>query len=216
VVCSCCGFESAADRQFNAAKAQKQLEDYRAGRLVKTTRLLRDAVVQAGLNHGSLLDIGGGVGALAFELLERGISTAIVVEAAAAYVAAATEEAAQRATRAEIVQGDFVEVSETLPSVDLVSLDRVVCCYPLYEPLLNQALGHAARGFALSYPQDRWYVRAAMWFENAKRARKSGFRTFVHPAARMQEIIREAGFALARRRFTFMWTIDVYLRAGLP
>jgi magnesium-protoporphyrin O-methyltransferase len=212
VVCSCCGFESAADRQFTAAKAQKQLDDYRQGRLVKTTRLLRDAVLQAGLNHGSLLDIGGGVGALAFELLESGMSSAIVVEASAAYVATATEEAARRGKRADIVQGDFVQVSETLPSVDLVSLDRVVCCYPLYEPLLDQALGHAEHGFALSYPRDRGYVRVAMWFENAKRARKSGFRTFVHPASRMQEIICEAGFVLARRRFTFMWTIDVYLR----
>jgi len=212
VVCSCSGFESAADRQFTAAKARKQLEDYRQGHLVRTTRLLRDAVVQAGLDQGSLLDIGGGVGALAFELLERGISTAVIVEASTAYAAAASEEGARRATRAEIVHGDFVQVSETLPSVDLVSLDRVVCCYPLYEPLLNQALGHAARGFALSYPHDRWYVRAAMWFENARRARKSGFRTFVHSAARMQEIICAAGFVLARRRSTFMWTIDVYLR----
>ena len=159
-----------------------------------------------------MLDIGGGVGALAFELLDRGMSTAIVVEASAAYVAAATEEATRRAKPVDIVLGDFVQVSETLPSVDLVSLDRVVCCYPRYEPLLDQALGHAARGFALSYPHDRWYVRAAMWFENAKRARKSGFSTFVHPVAHMQEIIREAGFVLARRRFTFMWTIDVYLR----
>jgi magnesium-protoporphyrin O-methyltransferase len=212
MVCSCCGFESAADRQFTVAKARKQLDDYRKGRLVKTTRLLRDTVLQAGLNQGSMLDIGGGVGALAFELLDRGMSTAIVVEASAAYVAAATEEAVRRSQRVDIVQGDFVQLSHTLPSVDLVSLDRVVCCYPGYEPLLEQALRHAARGFALSYPHDRWYVRIAMWFENAKRARKSGFRTFVHPVARMQSIIREAGFVPARRRFTFMWTIDVYLR----
>jgi magnesium-protoporphyrin O-methyltransferase len=212
VVCSCCGFESAADRQFTAVKAAKELEAYRKGRLGPTTRLLRDAVVDAGLNHGSLLDIGGGVGALAFELLDRGMSSAIVADAAAAYVAAATEEATRRGTRARIVQGDFLQMSDTLPSVDLVSLDRVVCCYPLYEPLLQQALEHAGSGFALSYPRDRWYVRAGMWFENAKRARKSGFRTFVHPAARMQEIVRQAGFVLARRRFTFVWTIDVYLR----
>jgi tRNA1(Val) A37 N6-methylase TrmN6 len=215
VVCSCCGFERAADRQFTETKAAKELEKYRNGRLGPTTRLLRDAVVRAGLNHGSLLDIGGGVGALAFELLDRGMTSAIVVDAAAAYVAAATEEATRCKNRARIVQGDFVQVSDTLPLVDLVSLDRVVCCYPLYEPLLQQALGHAEHGIALSYPRDRWYVRAGMWFENAKRARKSGFRTFVHPAARMQEIIRRAGFTLASRRFTLAWTIEVYRRHTL-
>jgi tRNA1(Val) A37 N6-methylase TrmN6 len=215
VVCSCCGFECGADRHFTAVKAAKELEAYRKGRLGPTTRLLRDAVVCAGLNHGSLLDIGGGVGALAFELLEQGMSSAIVVEAAAAYVAAATEEATRSGTRARIVQGDFLQMSDRLPSVDLVSLDRVVCCYPLYEPLLQQALGHAEHGIALSYPRDRWYVRAGTWFENAKRARKSGFRTFVHPAVRMQEIIRQAGFTLASRRFTIAWTIDVYLRHAI-
>jgi tRNA1(Val) A37 N6-methylase TrmN6 len=212
VVCSCCGFEGEADRHFTAAKALKELQAYRKGRLGPTTRMLRDAVVDAGLNHGSLLDIGGGVGALAFELLERGMSSAIVAEAAAAYVAAATEEATRQGKRAQIVQGDFLQVSHTLPSVDLVSLDRVVCCYPLYEPLLREAMGHAEHGFALSYPRDRWYVRVGMWFENAKRARTSGFRTFVHPAARLHEIIRQAGFTLASRRFTLAWSIDVYRR----
>ena len=215
MVCSCCGFEGAADRHFNAAKALKELHAYRKGRLEPTTRLLRDAVIEAGLNHGSLLDIGGGVGALAFELLERGMSSAVVAEASAAYVTAATEEAGRRGTRAQIVQGDFLQLCDTLPSVDLVSLDRVVCCYPLYEPLLQEALGHAEHGIALSYPRDRWYVRAGMWFENAKRARKSGFLTFVHPAVRMQEIIRQAGFMLVSRRFTLAWSIDVYLRQAV-
>jgi magnesium-protoporphyrin O-methyltransferase len=144
------------------------------------------------------------------------MSSAVVAEASAAYVTAATEEASRRGKRAQIVQGDFLQLCDTLPSFDLVSLDRVVCCYPLYEPLLQQALGHAEHGIALSYPRDRWYVRAAMWFENAKRARKSGFRTFVHPGARMQEIIRRAGFTLSSSRFTLAWSIDVYLRQAVP
>jgi len=51
-----------------------------------------------------------------------------------------------------------------------------------------------------------------MWFDNAKRARKSGFRTFVHPPREMQRIIERAGFSLARRRQTAFWAVDVFLK----
>jgi len=215
MVCSCCDFESSADRQFTSQKAAKELQSYRQGRLRPTTRLLRDSVVDAGLNQGSLLDIGGGVGALAFELLSRGMSSALVMDASAAYVAAASEEAQRQGGRAQVLRGDFVQTSQAVPPADLVSLDRVVCCYPQYEPLLDQALSHAQHGVALSYPRDRWYVRAAVWFDNVKRARKSGFRMFVHPPRRIQAAIERAGFVLVRRRFTLMWTMDVYVRVGV-
>ena len=119
------------------------------------------------------------------------------------------------ADRAEVVHGDFLRVAVRLPSVDLVTLDRVVCCYPSYEPLLEHALRHAEHAIALSYPRNRWYVRAGVWLDNAKRARGSGFRMFVHPPARIQEIIKRSGFTLVRRRFTIMWTIDVYARRPL-
>ena len=213
MVCSCCDFESSADRQFTAQKAAKELQAYRKGRLGATTRVLRDSVVDAGLNEGALLDIGGGVGALAFELLSRGMSSALIVDASSAYAAAASDEAQRRGGRARILQGDFLRTSETLQPAALVSLDRVVCCYPEYESLLRKALKHAQRGVAVSYPRDRWYVRAAVWFDNVKRARTSGFRMFVHPPTGIQNTIERAGFVRVRRRFTLMWAMDVYLRA---
>jgi tRNA1(Val) A37 N6-methylase TrmN6 len=214
VVCSCCNFPEAADRQFTAEKAAKELQAYRKGRFGSTTRLLRDSIVELGLNHGSLLDIGGGVGALTFELLNRGVVKALVVDASGAYVAAAREEVARtgRMDSATIVQGDLLELAGKLPVADLVTLDRVVCCYPGYETMLHEAARHAMRALALSYPRDRWFVRSGMWLENARRARKSGFRTFVHPPAQMHQVIERAGFKLARRCTTLVWTVDVFVR----
>ena len=197
-------------------KAAKELQVYRQGRLGPTTRLLRDGIADLGLSQGSLLDIGGGVGALAFELFDRGITEAVIADASLAYVTAAREEAIRRG-RAEsttIVHGDLLELADKLPTATLVTLDRVVCCYPSYEPLLAEAARHADRGLALSYPRDRWFVRAAMWLENARRARQSGFRTFVHPPRQLRQVIERAGFELARRRTTAMWAIDVFVRRG--
>lgn len=213
---SCCDFRDAAGRQFTAEKAANELQAYRQGRVGPTTRLIRDGVAALELNQGSLLDIGGGVGALAFELLGRGMTKAVVADASAAYVAAAREEVGRRGRTESttVVHGDLLDLAERLPAADLVTLDRVVCCYPEYEPLLEEAARHALRGLALSYPRDRWFVRTGMWLENARRARTSGFRTFVHPPASIREVIEGSGFRLSWRRMTVMWSIDVFQRTA--
>jgi magnesium-protoporphyrin O-methyltransferase len=217
VTSSCCDFTVAAQRRFTGATAAKQLRRYRRGRLHPTTRLLRDGVVAAGLNSGVLLDIGSGVGGLTFELLDRGFSSAVMVEASSAFLAAGEDEAARLGRTASIrfVLGDFLRVSSELPQAAVVTLDRVVCCYPLYAELLERALRHAACGFAYSYPTERWYVRALVRLENARRVRKHRFRMFVHPVGQMDEIIERAGFCLVRRWRTMRWTADVYSRVGL-
>lgn len=211
---SCCDFRNAADLQFTSGKASKELRAYRKGHVAPTTRLLRDGVVALGLNNGSLLDIGGGVGSLTFELLARGVEAAVIADASIAYVRAAREEAIQRhrSGSVRVVYGDVLELAKDLPIANLVTLDRVVCCYPSYQSILEEAARHAERAIALSYPRDRWFVRAAMWVENARRARKTGFRTFVHSPPSIQEFIEQSGFQLALRRSTTMWTADIFLR----
>ena len=211
---SCCAFEETVDEQFTSKKAGQELERYRRKGAGPTTRLLIEGLSQAGMVEGTLLDIGAGVGGLTFELLDRGMRRAVIVEASTAYAAAASDEAARRgrANHIELTRGDFLDVAGTIPTASVVTLDRVICCYPLYEPLLSEALRHAERGFAFSYPRDRWYVRAGMRVENALRRRKTAFRTFVHPASRMRAIIADAGFELVRHRHTFIWSADVFVR----
>jgi magnesium-protoporphyrin O-methyltransferase len=162
----------------------------------------------------TVLDLGGGIGALTFELLKLGASRATVVEAAAAYLEAAMQEATRIEKRdvIEFKHGDFLEIAQELPATAVVTLDRVICCYPYYEPFLVEALRHADRVFAMSYPRDRWFVRLAVGLENAMRKRRCSFRTFVHPVADMQRIIREAGFELTSRTQTAVWSADLFVR----
>jgi SAM-dependent methyltransferase len=165
---------------------------------------------------GSLLDVGAGIGALTFELLERGVSRAIAVDASAAYVKAASEEAARRSRSGVIqfVNRDFLSVAGDIPSATIVTLDRVICCYPAWEPLLGEALRHTYRHFAFSYPRDVWYVRAGNALLNVgRRIMGYPFRTFVHPAAQMAEAIRRADFALAASGQTHLWRIESYIRS---
>jgi SAM-dependent methyltransferase len=215
---ACCStFEHAAEQQFNERKATEELTRYRTKGPGPTTRLLQEGIARAGALNGTLLDVGSGVGALTFGLLERGITHAVAVDASSAYNDVARQEAERlhRADAVRFIHADFVSVAPELPAATLVALDRVVCCYPSYGPLLSAALGHAEQCLALSYPRDVWYVRVGVQLENGhRRVRKNSFRTFVHPAGRMEAMIRQAGFELSSRRETWMWCVDVYVRAA--
>lgn len=214
----CCGtFQCAADRQFNRQKAEAELRSRRDSGPGVTTRLLQQGIVAAGMTTGSLIDIGTGVGSLAFGLLARGMTHATAVDASSAYLDVARGEAARLGLSASVqfIQADFVAAASQIAPASIVTLDRVVCCYPDCERLLQAAVDHAERCLALSYPRETWYVRAAMRLENAQRwCARNPFRTFVHPVAMIEQIVRRAGFSLAGRSRTWMWSADVYTRVS--
>ena len=213
--CCCSPFERAASQHFNEKKVAQELKRYREKGPGPTTRMLADGIAHSGALSGTVLDVGSGIGGLTFELLERGATSAVAVDASAAYVGAARDEAVQRgqANAIRFVHDDFVDVAPQLPSASIVTLDRVLCCYPSCEPLLDAALGHSERCLALSYPRDVWHVRLAMTLENGqRRLARNNFQTFVHPIAKIEETIRRAGFRLSCRRQTWMWSADIYLR----
>ena len=64
--------------------------------------MLTDALRKAGVNGFSLIDIGGGVGAIQYRLLEQGISGVISVDASSGYIAVAQEEASRLGLKEKI------------------------------------------------------------------------------------------------------------------
>src|SRR5262245_31553857 len=118
--------------EFNADIASRELRRFRRRGAAKATRLLVEAVRERAPTSGSLLDIGGGIGAIHHVLLEGAVGSATHVDASPAYIAAAREEASLRGhgDQVHFVEGDFVELAPTLDAADVVTLDRVICCYP--------------------------------------------------------------------------------------
>jgi hypothetical protein len=99
-----------------------------------------------------------------------------------------------------------VNLAPTLPAADLVTLDRVVCCYPELEPLMRQSADKARCYYALSFPHDGWYMRAHTWWQNDRRRRAGNpFRTFVHPVAQIRALLQQGGFEIRRARRTLAW-----------
>jgi len=90
---SCCRQCEGLENVFDDGTAKSDLESYRREGPAKTTRLLLDHLRGAGVDGLTLLDIGGGVGAI---LVASGVRATVDVDASRAYLAAARSEAARR------------------------------------------------------------------------------------------------------------------------
>jgi magnesium-protoporphyrin O-methyltransferase len=177
--------------------------------------MLIDALVAEGAEGATLLDIGGGVGVIGYELLDAGAGRATNVEAAKGYIEAAREEIARRefAGRVTVREGDFVDIAGELGSAEIVTLDRVICCYPDVRALVGLSVGKAVRLYGAVYPRDTWWTKLGnrvlnltLWITG------NPFRVFIHPTSEVDSLIRGAGFRRRFRRTTFSWQVVVYGR----
>jgi len=179
------------------------------------TKLILEAIRSLGIKNANLLDIGGGVGAIHHELLEDMAREATHVDASSAYLKEAKLEAARRGhgERVHFIHADFTDVASELPKADVVTLDRVVCCYPDFHRLLKAATDHSQRALAFTYPRETWYMRFALKVANFFQGlRKDPFRVFLHPVAEMDALLKTEGFERVSLRRLFVWEMALYQR----
>jgi Methyltransferase domain len=210
--CCCQG----ADQVFGDRTAQHDLRRYRKRGPSKPTRLLLDALRREGIEGSTLLDVGGGIGVIELELLAAGAARATNVEASAAYLRVAREEAERRgnADRISFESGDFVALADGVEPADVVTLDRVICCYPDMESLVGRSAERARRLYGLVYPRDRWWVAAGIRVTNlVMRVSRRSYRAYLHRPGAVDAVAREHGLTprLSRRASPF-WQVALYAR----
>lgn len=200
---------------FDARTARRQLIAYRRSGPTGTTRRLIDAIRDAGVDGATVLDIGGGVGIIGFELLAAGADRLTDVDAARAYIAVARREATRRGLddRVTLRHGDFVALAEEIEPADIVTLDRVVCCYGDWTALVDRSAARARRLYGLVYPTDRWWTRFGIGMGNLMlRLTRRTFRGFVHPERAIDDRVRAAGFEPRVHHRGWLWQTVVYER----
>lgn len=216
---ACCPRYCAAETQFDRKAAERDLQRYRRHGPDRITRLTLAELRRLPLQGRQLLDVGGGIGVISAELADNGVAAATLVEASPAYLEVARGVVGPRYTPrpAQFLLADFTMIADTLPQADVVTLDRVVCCYPDVEALLRAAAGRTRQVLVFSYPRDRWYVRTVVTLQNIRR-RLTGneFRTFVHAPQRMGEVVEASGLVRTAQLGTLMWKLDLYQRGMSP
>ena len=210
--CQCQGIEQKFDRDHVARK----LGEYRRRGPAATTLQLIDALGSQGVDGMTLLDIGGGVGDIQHRLLDAGVREAVSVEASSAYIEVARAEAERLglADRIVNVQGNFVDLADQIADADVVTLDRVICCYDDMERLVGRSAEHARRLYGVVYPRDTWWVRAgtAVWYNARHRLRRNPMRNFVYSTSDVEAAIRRQGLERRYHRDMGAWQVAVFAR----
>jgi SAM-dependent methyltransferase len=207
----CVGIEES----FNDKRTAAELDRYRRNGPRKTTRMLVTAIIAEGVRGRTLLDVGGGVGAVHLALLSAGARAAVDVDASQAFIRAAQKEAARRPFRDAITyrHGNFADIAHEIEPADIVALDRVICCFDDVEALLGSSARSARSIVGLVYPRDWWLGRAMNRLLNlSQRLQGMKFRTFLHRRSRVESLLREAGLEKSRSSHTFFWEVALFRR----
>jgi magnesium-protoporphyrin O-methyltransferase len=207
----CQGIEKVFDQQM----ADDELRDYHRNGPEKTTQVLLNVLKEAGVTGKSLLDIGGGVGTIQHELVKAGVEQVTNVDASTAYLNSAKREGARQgyAEQANYYYGDFVELAPRLEAADIVTLDRVICCYPDMEALVSLSAGLARQFYGVVFPQDRWAFKLLRPLANGYFwLTHNPYRFFFHSTEAVQAVTRRQGLTLRFQRRFFIWQVLLFER----
>jgi len=209
----CCG----AEKVFNEKEVKKTLKKYRKKGPEKFNQQMIDALRKQDIKDLSLLDIGGGIGIIQHELLKEHLSHTTDVDSSEAYIAAAKMlmEENDKTDNMKFIHGDFNEHINEIEKHDIVTLSRVVCCYPDIDMLINNSIAKANKYYGLVYPTDHFLTKMVISLMNfGLYLRKNPFRTFIHSVDKMNELIANHGFERVYIGNSMHWRIALYKRVN--
>lgn len=205
------------NEMFTDSVSRRDARKYRRRGLdPRARKLIRALEREIDLRGHTSLEIGVGAGALTVELLRRGVSRATgvdVVENQLQQTRRLAEETGV-ADRLHVQQGDFTEISSNVDNADIVVLDRVVCCYPEWRPLLADAAAHAQCAVVMAYPRESWYTQ--LWVKAANLGMwtlRRAFRLYLHSPRAMRELLKSQGFTAKVVGHRGPWELLLAVRA---
>jgi magnesium-protoporphyrin O-methyltransferase len=179
--------------------------------------MLIDLILAEGVEGATILDIGGGIGVIDQELLRAGASRATLADASRASVTVAREAAvdAGLADRMTFLEGDAVRGADAIDVADVVTLDRVICCYPDVASLVSLSAARAGRLYGVVLPRDSRIVRAALALEGLwYRLLRNAYRPFAHPNHLVDELAVAQGLEPIAESGTFFWRVALFRRVA--
>jgi magnesium-protoporphyrin O-methyltransferase len=214
----CCSDEDIERLEYEGAAAEDDLAAWLEEGPRETTAELVNVLVDRGVEGATLLDVGGGVGAVHVSLLEAGAARATDIDLSREYLRVAREEADRRGLgeRIDHRYGDVVSLASEnggLPAADVVTADAVICCYPYLPEFVDAVASAQPRLIGFTYPSDAWWSRAELhalnlWWTLTRQPD----RWHVHRRREVDQLLADAGYDEVYWGGTRGWKVVVYER----
>ena len=188
---------------FGAKTAAHDARTYRRKGADSMTRSLARRAAAQGVDGATVLEIGGGIGQVALELVKAGAASGEVVELLPDYELHLRELAREAGIGARVGfhTADLVADPGAAAPADIVVMNKVVCCTPDGVELAGIAASLARRTLVLSHPREAWWARAGIGAVNLwLRLRRRRFRVFAHPQAALEAAVEAHGLARVSER----------------
>ncbi len=208
-------------RFFSEQKARSEGKRYRSKGPDAIAKRVVEPLLERGVEGSTVLEIGGGIGAVQLELLRSGASRAVSVELTPTYedTARGLLDEAGFVDRVERRVLDFVEAGDDVGSAEIVVMNRVVCCYPDMPRLVGAAADHTGGILVISFPRSTWWTRWGLAAGNLLlRVARREFHVFVHSPDEIRRIAELHGLRSLAVRTGVFWQVGSWERPteGLP
>lgn len=202
---------------FDLKGAEKEMRKFRKRGPGRATSMLIEEMINFGVKEKTLLDIGGGVGAIQWAFLKNHGSKTIDVDASEGYLNVASRYAIDSGheQKCQFIHGDFVDRYGEIAIADYVTLDKVVCCYPDYRSLLDHAMEKCKEGIILVYPMGGFISKTIAQFSKLYfYIKRNPFRTYIHSPKEIERFICAKGFKQVSKKMSFPWHVQTFKRTS--
>jgi 2-polyprenyl-3-methyl-5-hydroxy-6-metoxy-1,4-benzoquinol methylase len=201
---------------FSERTAQMEAKRYRRRGLDGTSRRIVDFLRKQGVEGRTVLEIGGGIGAIQIELLKAGAARATSIELTPTYEQAASQllSEAGLTDRVERKVMDFAQAADQVEGADVVVMNRVLCCYHDMPRLAGAAADHTRQTLLMTFPRRAPWVRAGLGIGNALLwLTRRHFHIFVHRPSEIIATSQRHGLQPVLNQNGLVWTFAALSRA---
>jgi len=208
----CCG----ADLFFDKKTAEKEYRQYQKKGPSRVTAKIIQQLENQNVQGKSMVDVGGGIGALQWWFLKNGGAQTSDIDASSGYLKQAQEHAIENGwkDKAHFVQGDCLDSFNEIDDPEFITLDKVVCCYPNYKEILEATCEKSKSHISLSYPMDGLISETIRLIGDLYfRIMKNPYRPYVHSVKKIRNVFTSKGYQRIAYDLAFPWHVETYVRS---
>ena len=199
----CC--ETSGQRKMNTRFSRKAREELVRG------------VTNAGLVGRTVLEVGCGPGDLTRQLVKLGAANALGIDLAEKTLDEARRRSTEENLSAKLTYRVGNGAEDTLEARDIVVLDKVICCYPDWNGLVENTSSAANHVYGFVIPRSQglsaFVVRAFIAITRVGlKLKKCGFRPYVHDYSKIDARLQQLGFTRRHLALGPIWMTAVYAR----